>query len=271
MAAGDDVFTGSIPEIYNRYLVPLIFEPYAIDLAERVARRNVRNVLETAAGTGVLTRALASRLPTSARIVATDLNGPMLQIAEKTLVTAKNIEWKMADALALPFADGSFDAVVCQFGAMFFPDKVRAFVEAKRVLTPGGTFLFNVWDKISTNEFIDTVSATLKALFPNDPPRFMERTPHGYHDPSKIREDLSAAGFKKIAVETIQALSRSPSAREAAIGYCQGNPLRIEIESRKPGGLENTTQLAAEALEKKYGQGPIEGNIQALVLTASDD
>src|SRR5215468_3705111 len=180
MVATDKLFAGSIPEIYDRYLVPLIFEPYALELAERVAGHQPQRVLETAAGTGVLTRAMAARLP-QALIVATDLNQPMLDHAARRLA-GSGIDWRPADALALPFEDRSFDVVTCQFGAMFFPDKVKGFGEARRVLKPGGRFLFNVWDRISENEFADVVTQSLADLFPHDPPRFLARTPHGHHD-----------------------------------------------------------------------------------------
>src|SRR5262245_24498826 len=157
MAATDKLFAGSIPEIYDRFLVPLIFESYARDLAERLARLEPRDVLETAAGTGVLTRAMASRLPAQARIVATDLNPPMLNHAQSQSRDGR-ITWRQADALALPFQDQSFDAVACQFGAMFLPDKVQGYREARRVLKRGGHFLFNVWDRISENQFADVVT-----------------------------------------------------------------------------------------------------------------
>src|SRR5438874_1926208 len=178
----DKLFAGSIPEIYDRLLVPLLFEPYARDLAESMARLEPRNVLETAAGTGVLTRALASRLPAAARLVATDLNGPMLDRAATRQPEDRPVSWRQADALKLPFADAEFDAIACQFGAMFFPDKIRAYGEARRVLKTGGHFLFSVWDRISENEFADVVAQAMTRVFPDDPPAFLARTPYGYHD-----------------------------------------------------------------------------------------
>ena len=187
MVTTDKLFAGSIPEIYDRFMVPLIFEPYARDLAGRLANVQPRDVLETAAGTGVLTRAIAAKLPRQARIVATDLNQPMLDHAAAQEQAPRRITWRQADALALPFEDQSFDAVACQFGAMFFPDKVQGYKEARRVLKPGGHFFFNVWDEIAENEFADVVTETLATIFPNDPPRFMARTPHGYHDVAKLR------------------------------------------------------------------------------------
>jgi ubiquinone/menaquinone biosynthesis C-methylase UbiE len=266
MATTDKEFVGSIPEIYDRYFVPLIFEPYAADIAERLAAIKPQRILETAAGTGVVTRAVAARLP-QAQIVATDLNPPMVEQA-KARQDAGQVEWKTADALALPFEDASFDAVVCQFGAMFFPDRVKGYKEARRVLKNGGYFIFNVWDKIDENEFANVVSETLAEVFPHDPPRFMARTPHGYHDNDAIRADLRGAGFTDVSIEPKDATSRAPSAQAAVTAYCQGSPWKIEIEARGPPGLETAMTKATEALPRRFGAGPIEGRIRAYVVMA---
>jgi ubiquinone/menaquinone biosynthesis C-methylase UbiE len=268
MAATDKLFAGSIPEIYDRFLVPLIFESYARDLAGRVAEVKPRDVLETAAGTGALTRAIAAKLPAQARIVATDLNQPMLDHAAAQERSEGRITWRQADALALPFEDQSFDAVACQFGVMFFPDKVLGYRQARRVLKPGGRFLFNVWDRISENEFADVVTETLATMFPQDPPRFMARTPHGYHDTARLREELTMAGFASVSIETRDDISRAASPRDPAMAYCQGTPLRNEIEARDPSGLEAATQACARALALRFGNGPVEGRIRAHVITA---
>jgi ubiquinone/menaquinone biosynthesis C-methylase UbiE len=268
MVATDKIFTGSIADIYDRFLVPLIFEPYARDLAERLAKIKPRDVLETAAGTGALTRAIASRLGSNTRIVATDLNQPMLDHAAARQSQDVRVEWKQADALALPFEDRSFDAVACQFGAMFFPDKVQGYKEARRTLKPGGHFLFNVWDQISENDFADAVTEALAKLFPHDPPLFMARTPHGYHDVERVRAELNAAGFTKISVEAIDHISKASSPRDPAIAYCQGTPLRNEIEARDASLLEEATKRATQALAHRFGSGTIEGRIRAFVVTA---
>ena len=268
MAATDKVFGGSIPEIYDRFMVPLIFEPYAADLARRVAGIQPRDVLETAAGTGVLTRALASRLAPSTRIVATDLNQPMLDQASRRQVSGSP-QWKQADALALPFADEGFDVVACQFGVMFFPDKVQGYKEARRMLRPGGRFLFNVWDRIEENDFAFVVTQALARVFPDDPPRFMARTPHGHHDVGRIRQDLGAAGFTDISVASVDAKSKAASPRHAAVAFCQGTPLRSEIEARDASRLEEATNLATDALAERFGKDAIEGRIRALVVTAA--
>ena len=176
MSVSDRAFTHAIPKLYEMYLVPLLFEPYAVDLLARLASRPVTRVLEIAAGTGVVTRRMANILPTNVAIVATDLNQAMLDEAA-AVGTARPVEWRQADAKALPFADGSFDAVVCQFGAMFFPGKSAAFAETHRVLTPGGIFLFSVWDRIETNELADVVESAVGRLFPTDPPTRLSASP----------------------------------------------------------------------------------------------
>ena len=267
MAASDKLFAGSIPETYERYLVPLIFEPYARDLAERVAAAKPRQVLEVAAGTGVLTRALAARLPADARMTATDLNQPMIDHAKTRQPDDGRIAWRQADALALPFDDQSFDAVACQFGVMFFPDKIKGYREAHRVLKPGGGYFFSVWDEISTSEFADVVAQTLAEEFPQDPPRFMARTPHGYHDVEQIRADLKAAGFADVSVDIVDARSKASSARDAAIAYCQGTPLKNEIEARDASRMEEATTKATEAVARRFGNGAVDGRIRAFVIT----
>lgn len=262
----DKVFTGSIPKLYEEYLVPLIFEPYAADLVNRVASRSLVRVLEIAAGTGVVTRKLASVLPENVSIDATDLNQPMLDLASK-VGTKRPVEWRQADAMQLPFEDSVFDAVVCQFGVMFFPDKSKAFSETRRVLCSGGVLIFNVWDRIEENEFAHTVSTALESLFPEDPPGFMARTPHGYYDLATIARDLKTGGFSSPPhISTVAARSQATSPRIPAIAYCQGTPLRNEIEARGT-RLSEVTDIAAEAIAQRFGPGPVDGKIQAYIVT----
>lgn len=265
----DTAFTGSVAEFYERYMVPLIFEPYAADLAQRVARAAPARVLELAAGTGVVTRRLAALLSPSAQIVATDLNPAMIEEAAR-IGTARPVEWRQVDAMQLPFDAAAFDAVVCQFGVMFFPDKRQAFAEARRVLRLGGLFAFNAWGPIANNEFADAVTDALASVFPDDPPRFLARTPHGYHDPAVIARDLAAAGFANTPeIESVVHTSRAASPRIPATAYCQGTPLRGEIEARDKDGLGRATQAAEAELARRFGTGPVEGRIEALVLTVS--
>jgi SAM-dependent methyltransferase len=263
----DKVFTGSIPKLYEKYLVPLIFEPYAVDLVNRVPSQSLARVLEIAAGTGVVTRKLASLLPEGVSIVATDLNQTMLNLAS-AVGTERPVEWRRADAMQLPFEDSVFDAVVCQFGVMFFPEKSKAFSEARRVLRSGGVFMFNVWDRIEENEFAHTVTKALESLFPKDPPRFMARTPHGYYDLANIEGDLKHGGFLASPhISTVAARSQATSPRIPAIAYCQGTPLRNEIEARDKSRLGEATDIAAEAIAQRFGRGPVDGKIQAHVVT----
>jgi len=265
----DKTFAGSIPEFYERYLVPLIFEPYASGLSARLAAKRPTSVLEIAAGTGVVTRAMAAVLPETVSIIATDLNQPMLDCAASRSKT-RSVQWRQADAMNLPFEDESFDAVVCQFGVMFFPDRPKAYAEARRVLKPGGIFLFNAWDRIEENEFADVVTSALQTCFPADPPGFLARTPHGYHDVAQIAAELNSAGFGATAeITSVRARSRAGSFRDPAIAYCHGTPLRNEIEARSDGGLDAATDVAAEAIARRFGRGAVDGKIQANVVAVT--
>ena len=262
----DTVFAGSIPELYETRFVPLIFEPYAVDLARRIAALAPTRVLETACGTGVVTRALARALAPHAELIATDLNQPMLDHAA-SVGTVRPVTWRQADAMKLPFDDASFDVVACQFGAMFFPDRAHAFAEARRVLRPGGTFVFNVWDRIEENELADLVTDALAQVFPADPPRFMARTPHGYSDRQAIANDLANGGFGATPrIETVAARSRAASAYDAAFAYCQGPPQRTEIEERARATLAEATVASEAAIASRFGAGPVDGKIQAHVV-----
>ncbi|MGC4193250.1 MAG: methyltransferase domain-containing protein [Thermomicrobiales bacterium] len=262
----DTAFIGSVPERYQRFFVPLIFEPYAVDLARRAAQRRPSRVLELAAGTGVVTRHLADMLPSIVPIVATDLSQAMLDQAAAEGI-ARHVEWRQADAMDLPFPDASFDLVLCQFGVMFFPDRAHAYAEARRVLQPGGVFLFNVWDRIEENDFANAVTETLATVFPDDPPRFMARTPHGYHDLAAVAGDLREGGFTQPAeTTTFAARSLAKSAERVAVAYCQGSPLRGEIEARAPGRLADVTDIVTAALEDRFGDGAVEGKIQAHII-----
>lgn len=246
MTASDTVFAGSIPALYDRCLGPLLFEPYANDVAERAARFGARDILEVAAGSGIVTERLHQALP-QADIVATDLNEAMLEVAAERIRSPK-VRFLPADAQALPFDDENFDLVVCQFGIMFFPDKSGANREARRVLRPGGRYMLVIWDRLELNAASQAIHDAVAAQFPDDPPGFLPRVPFGYHDLDRIGADLVAAGFDDIDIETIPHRSRLPSARDAAVGMCQGSPLRSEIEARDPDALARVTDAAGEAL-----------------------
>ena len=259
----DPDFTHSTPALYDRYMGPLLFEPYARLIAERSARLQPARILETAAGTGIVTRALNEAL-SQAQIVATDLNPAMIEFATQR-VRSERVVFRRADALDLPFPDRSFDLVVCQFGVMFFPDKVRANREALRVLGPGGHYLLVTFDRLDLNPVPRAAEAAVVALFPDDPPRYMERGPFSYADPSIIERDLVEAGFADVQVETV-AVSSRVSATEAAQGLVRGSPFRSEIERRDPSALDRALNAVTEALRPWDGK---DAPISAHVVTAT--
>ncbi|WP_201860989.1 class I SAM-dependent methyltransferase [Microvirga soli] len=267
MAATDSAFKGSIPTLYEQYLGPLMFEPFAQDLAGRLTDITEGRIVETAAGTGIVTRAMAKTLPPQVEITATDLNQAMLDHAQ-TRLQAPNVRWLQADAQALPFESSSFDAVVCQFGVMFFPDKLSGYREALRVLKPGGRFLFNVWNSLDLNPVSRIVSETVAKAFPDDPPRFIERVPFGYFDPDRIRGEVQQAGFENVEIGVVDKVSRAPSPQEPAVGLCQGTPLRAEIEARAPERLDEITARATEALSGHFGTASFENRMSAVFVTA---
>ncbi|MBX3597498.1 MAG: class I SAM-dependent methyltransferase [Rhizobiaceae bacterium] len=267
MSEENKVFTGSIPENYDRYMVPLIFGTYAADLALRAASFSPRSVLEVAAGTGAVTRELAPRLSSDANYVVTDLSQAMLDYAMSRQPTDGRIQWMQADAMALPCRDAAFDLVCCQFGVMFFPDRTAGYREAKRVLKPGGRFLFNVWDRVEENVFANDVLDALSQIFPDNPPRFITQIPHGYFDTALIQRELESAGFSSVAIEKKTEESRAPSPLIAALAYSQGTPLRNEIEARGANLADVTDRISAH-LAQKHGNAQISAKIQAFVVSA---
>jgi ubiquinone/menaquinone biosynthesis C-methylase UbiE len=266
MESSDVAFSGSIPDLYHRHLGPLLFEPYAEDMARRVAALGAGHILETAAGTGIVTEALLERLP-GARIVATDLNQAMLDVAAAR-IGDRGAAFRQADAMSLPFEDHSFDAIVTQFGVMFFPDRVGAYREARRVLRPGGAFLFNVWDRLDQNPVSDVIQQSVAELFPDTPPSFLRRVPFGYHDTARIESDLREAGFGRIESETVRKRSRIGSASAAATGLCRGSPLAAEIEAHGPDALDRAIENVSAALERLEGPDGIDAPMSAHVFTA---
>ena len=262
-------FSGSVPANYEQYMVPLLFRPYAEVMAQRAAEFGPRRVLETAAGTGVVTAALARALP-DAEIVATDLNQAMLDVAAER-ATSANVSFRQADALDLPFGDAEFDLVVCQFGVMFYPDKVRGNSEARRVLREGGRYLVAIWDDISRNHLSNLAHETLQQLFPDNPPMFMKRGPFSYGDTEAIERDLTAAGFSSVEIDTIELTSRSASAEEAARGLCYGSPMRVELELEEygPDALDRTFEEVSRGARQFEGPNGFEAPMSAHIVTAT--
>jgi ubiquinone/menaquinone biosynthesis C-methylase UbiE len=256
-------FSESVPANYDRYMGPMLFEPYADDIAARLEVREGMRVLEIACGTGIVTRHLRERLPASSTLVATDLSEPMLTHAQRQLGGVGGIEWLQADAMALPFPDQSFDAAVCQFGLMFVPDKAAAVREAYRVLKPGGQFLFNTWCELKENDFTLTAHTTVMSFFKTDPPMFYE-IPFSLHDETQLESWMREAGFQNVTVRTLNLRSVSPSAADAAMGLVQGTPLAGAIKERGA-DIDAITAAVAEALAAKFGKDPTRARMCALV------
>ena len=252
-----------MPEAYEKWLVPTVFGPFAVDLAARVAARSPARVLEVAAGTGVLTRELARVVPDAA-VTATDLNDAMVALGR---TRAPGATWQQADAMHLPFDDSAFDVVACQFGVMFLPDKPAGYAEVRRVMTPDGTFLFNAWSTLAAHEFEAAFMAALERMFPADPPTFLARTPHGYADPDRIVADLQAGGLRCTSIETVTLEGRAESVAGLATGYCTGTPVRAEIVDRAD--LDTTTAAVVRELQTQLGTGPITVRMAAHVVEAT--
>lgn len=265
MAETNISFSGSIPQMYDRYLGPVLFEPYAADLVRRVAAHAAGPVLEMACGTGIVTRQLRAHLAPEVAMVASDLSQPMLDYAQTKLATLKNVDWRQADIAALPFPDASFAAVVCQFGLMFVPDKQAAFREVRRVLGKDGVFAFNVWDGIAANPFVHIAHETLAKLFPVDPPQFF--TPFTFNDPHVLRQLLDTHGFSNVELETVRLEARSESAKALATGFIQGSPLSAAIQERDA-SFETVIEAVTEALVLHGGATPFRSTLQAIVVTA---
>jgi len=259
-------FEGSIPQFYDRHLGPVIFEPYAADLARRIDRRPPGPVLEIACGTGILTAQLRRLLGPDTALVATDLNQAMIDHARSRVKDADRIEWRTADASALPFSDAAFACAACQFGLMFVPDKAAAFREARRVLVDGGLFVFNVWDGFAHNSFGRIAHETIGSFFATNPPNFYQ-VPFGFNDPGELTRLLATSGFVDISLEHLALEARSPSAHSFAVGLVKGNPVNIAIAER---GLDADaiTAAVAAALARVGGDEPFRTPIQAVVATA---
>ncbi len=251
-----------MPEAYDRWLAPAVFRPFAADLAQRAARSQPAQVLELAAGTGVLTSELVAALP-DAHVTATDLNGAMVEFGSHR---APGADWQQADALDLTFDDATFDLVICQFGVMFFPDKPAAFREMRRVLRPHGTVLFNTWATIDTHGFAAALLAGVERAFPDDPPTFLVAVPHGYPDLDQVAADLAAGGLERVSAETVTLEGQAGAAADIANGFCTGTPLRMEIESR--GDLAASTAVISEEMTALLGAGPVAARMTSYVIEA---
>lgn len=254
-------FVGNVPENYDQYMGPMFFRPYAIDIAERAARHAPNTVLETAAGTGIVTEELCRALP-NAKITATDLNPAMLERAQSVRPTL-DVTWAPADAQDLPYEDNSFDLLVTQYGVMFFPDKPAAFREAYRILKPGGTWLFNVWDGLDVNDVARATQDAVTKMIPENTPQFLQ-TPFGWSDSSTFVDMGKVAGFETPAPTTVALDSVSPSTTDASKGLTLGSPLYAQILEM---GVEAgpIAEEIARLLADRYGDAPMKARMQANV------
>jgi len=262
-------FTGSIPENYDSYLGPLLFEFSAADMARRVADALDRpaRVLEVACGTGISTRHLANTMPNGTAIIATDLNEAMLDHAANVNGNLSGVNYQQADALDLPFDEAEFDAVVCQFGIMFFPDKAKGMDEMTRVLKPGGVLALNVWDSLDRNPAVAIIDRVIKSFFESDPPRFLE-IPFGLHDIEEVRELFHNAGYEAVSVARVSESVETADHSHPARGFVTGNPTIIEVEQRATVSADDIVAAAAEALEKELAPAPTKLEFQEIVYMA---
>jgi ubiquinone/menaquinone biosynthesis C-methylase UbiE len=262
------VVSASVFDVYDEFLVPLVFQGYADDAAQRLADLRDGAILEVAAGTGVVTRALAATLPPEVAITATDLVPGMIERARQ-VGTARPVTWEQADALALPYESESFDAVVCQFGAMFFEPKAAAFAEMLRVLRPGGRMVCSVWDRVEHNEFAAIVDGAMQHHVPDDPPEFLEHRPYEYHDAAAIDADVRAGGFDAPVLTTsVERVSWAATPVDAAAAFCAGTPLRNEIEARGADALGRAITASAQELAQRFGTTDLQGRISAHFVEA---
>jgi len=267
MVNANAAFIGAIPENYDAYLGPLFFHQFADDIVERVSVFPGVSILETACGTGIVTERLLARLGGNGRLVATDLNEAMFLHARRRGVAGAGLEWRQADAMALPFEAAAFDAVVCQFGLMFLPDKQQGLREALRVLKPGGQLLFNVWDALAANPIARIAHETIVAFFPENPPQFYS-VPFSLHDPAPIRGWLEGVGFAKVECHTLAKTGTSPAAVDAAHGLVEGNPVYAEIMNRRPEALGEIKQAVARRIAAELGDHPVTCPLRAHVFVA---
>src|SRR5215469_13408041 len=261
-------FIGDIPQHYDRALGPMIFVDYATDMARRAADSSPARVLETAAGTGIVTRQLRSLLNAGVHLTATDLNPPMLEVARTKFQPGEQVEFRPADATALPFPDGTFDAVVCQFGVMFFPDKDRSYHEVRRVLAPGGRYLFSVWDSHRYNAFGRIAHEVAGSFFPADPPHFYN-VPFSYYQIDPIKESLINAGFTDINIAVVRLEKQISDAARFARGLVHGNPLIDQIKVRGGVDPDRIVDAIAEALNQEFGSNQGRMPLQAVVFSAT--
>lgn len=261
-------FAGSVPLNYDQYLGPVLFEPYAIDLVNRINSSSFKNVLELACGTGRVTRHLVSALPAEGFLIASDLNEDMLNVAGK-MITGSNVKWMIVDSQELPFDDDSFDHIICQFGIMFFPDKTKAFAEAYRVLQPGGKFLFNVWDSLEVNPRSAIIKQVMEEIMGEDAPDFLSKGPYSYYDKDLIVASLENIGFKNIQLDIVQKTAYYASAEDLIKGFVDGSPLNAYLIQQSPSLQKEIKSKLKQKIVAEFGETQVISPMQAIVCAAS--
>lgn len=250
------LFAGSIPANYDKYLGPILFEPYALDLIERLKNDNVKNLLELACGTGRVTKHLVSLIPVDGSLTATDLNPAMIELAQSKIQNEK-IHWKIADAQALPFDDGQFDHIVCQFGVMFFPDKEKSFREANRVLREGGKYIFNTWESVENNPRIDTMWKVIYEVFGSESPDFFQKGPYSFYDKSQIEKFLLNTGFEGVRIATVAKTPVYNEPDDLIKGFAEGSPLSNYLQEKDE---KMRTEFLKRLKQKLSEQDKVLGN-----------
>lgn len=260
-------FTGSVPANYDQYLGPVLFEPYAVDIVARIDKSNYHHVLELACGTGRVTKHLASLLQQDNHVIATDLNAAMIEVA-RNIVKDPKIKWMVADAQELPFSDDTFDHIICQFGVMFFPDKLKAFKEAYRTLQTGGRFLFNTWGSLDVNPRPAIIRDVMEKIMGDGAPDFMTKGPYSFYDTAVIHDLLSNAGFNKITMEVVQKTTYYTTANDLIKGFADGSPLNGYLVKLSPSLQQEIRQRLREAIVAQFGETHIISPMEAIVCSA---
>ena len=259
-------FSGPIPANYDKYLGPILFEPYALDLAGRLKNHALKQVLEIACGTGRVTRHLVQLLNENGHLVATDLNPDMMKVAQEKVVDPR-VEWKLADAQDLPFPDESFDHIICQFGVMFFPDKKLAFSEAWRVLKPGGFYLFNTWGSKEDNSKIAVVREVMDELFREENPDYLNKGPYSFFDEHEIRTWMELAGFKRVKIERVKKTSAFNDLESFINGFFVSSPLSAYLSGKDPQVRAEIRNRITEEMKRRFPADDHHVDLLALVCS----
>lgn len=260
------LFNSAVAPHYDKYQGPIFFEPYAIEISKRIDPTSVKTALEIACGTGRVTRHLRKTLSPAAKLIATDISPDMLAVA-KDILGDENIEWQTVDAQQLPFDDNSIDLIVCAFGYMFLPDKVKGFKEAYRVLRPGGKLLFTTWDKLELNGASYIQRTVVAKYLANDvPPTYM--LAFSMNNEEELRGWLQQAGFSEVGFESVEQIASGETAKGVTEGLTMGGSFCNMIMERNPDWMPLIKAEIEKQLSEKFGAEPMKSPMRALFTTA---